>query len=321
MNQTTPLPSYAPLAEVVRSGMREGVHYGAVVGLSAEGEIAYARGPLHDPMFPRSSAKPFQALAVLRAGVALEGPSLAIAAGSHGGEEFHAAEAERILASAGLTADALQCPPAVPGAPTARRAFVAAGRSPERRYMNCSGKHAGMLAACVARGWDTGSYLDPDHPLQLLVREATEDMCGEKVAHTAVDGCGAPQLAVSLTGLARGVQGMRLSPEGTRERNVVEAMSAHPEYVSGPERVDTDLMTRLPGLVSKVGADGVLVLNAPTGETVAVKISDGDAEERSRVVAGLTALRALGVDVGPVSDRLTTPVYGGERVVGEVRAL
>ena len=80
-------------------------------------------------------------------------------------------------------------------------------------------------------------------------------------------------------------------------------------------------MTRMPGLVSKIGADGVLVLNAPTGETVAVKISDGDAEERSRVVVGLTALRALGVDVGPVSDRLTTPVNGGGARVGEVRAL
>lgn len=320
MNQS-PLPSYAPLAEVVRSGMREGVHYGAVIGLSAEGEIAYARGPVHDPMFPRSSAKPFQALAMLRAGAELTGPSLAIAAGSHGGEEFHAAEAERILTSVGLTTDALQCPPDSPGSPTARRAFVAAGREPESRYMNCSGKHAGMLAACVAGGWSTDDYLDPEHPLQLLVREAVEDMCGETIAHTAVDGCGAPQLAVTLAGLARGVQGMRLSPEGTHERDIIEAMSAHPEYVSGPERVDTDLMTRMPGLVSKIGADGVLVLNAPTGETVAVKISDGDAQERSRVAVGLTALRALGVDVSPVGDRLTTPVSGGGATVGEVRAL
>jgi L-asparaginase II len=80
-------------------------------------------------------------------------------------------------------------------------------------------------------------------------------------------------------------------------------------------------MTRLPGLVSKIGADGVLVLNAPTGETVAVKISDGDAEQRSRVVVGLTALQALGVDVTPVSELLTTPVSGGGQTVGEVRSL
>ncbi|MEU3229771.1 asparaginase [Nocardiopsis alba] len=317
----TPLPGYVPLAEVVRSGMREGVHYGAVVGLSPEGEISYARGPVHDPMFPRSSAKPFQALAMLRAGARLEGTSLAISAGSHNGEDFHLAEAERILADAGLSADDLRCPADVPGGRAARAAFLAEGRSASPLYMNCSGKHAGMLAACVARGWSTEDYLDPEHPFQLLVREATEDMCGERIAHTAVDGCGAPQLAVSLVGLARGLQSMRLSPEGSQERSVPEAMSAHPEYVAGTDRIDTELMRRMPGLVSKIGADGVLVLSAPDGRTVAVKISDGDAEIRARTLVGVTALEALGLDISPIADRLTTDILGGGAVVGEVRSL
>ncbi|GAA1448054.1 asparaginase [Nocardiopsis tropica] len=317
----SPLPEYVPLAEVVRSGMRESVHYGAVVGLTASGEIAYARGPVHQPMFPRSSSKPFQALASLRAGAPLAGRSLAIAAGSHGGEDFHADEARSILAAAGLTPDALGCPPAVPGGSGARTAFVRAGREPERLLMNCSGKHAAMLAACVARGWSTGDYLDPDHPLQALVRETMEEVCGEEVAHTAVDGCGAPQLAVTLAGLARGLWRMRTAPGGSLERAVLDAMSAHPEYVSGPGRVDTDLMTRMPGLVSKIGADGVLVLAAATGETVAVKISDGDAEERARTLVALDALRTLGVDVSPVQDRLRVDVHGGGAPVGEVRPL
>ncbi|MBR8741147.1 asparaginase [Nocardiopsis sp. MG754419] len=316
-----PMPGYVPLAEVVRSGMRESVHYGAVVGLSAEGEIAYARGPVHDAMFPRSAAKPFQALAMLRAGADLKDSALAIAAGSHGGEDLHVAEAERILASVGLTADALGCPESVPGGHAARRTFHAEGRAPSRLYMNCSGKHAGMLAACSAQGWSTDDYLDPEHPFQQSAREATEDMCGEQVAHTAVDGCGAPQFAVSLVGLARGVQSMRLSPEGSPERSVLEAMSAHPEYVSGTDRIDTELMRRMPGLVSKVGADGVLVLGAPTGETVAVKISDGDAELRARTLVGITALKALGVNVDPIADHLTTDVLGGGRTVGGVQAL
>ncbi|MEU3305989.1 asparaginase [Nocardiopsis sp. NPDC055551] len=316
-----PIPGYVPLAEVVRSGMRESVHYGAVVGLSPEGEIAYARGPVHDPMFPRSAAKPFQALAMLRAGADLEDASLAISAGSHGGEDIHVAEAERILSAAGLTADDLGCPEDVPGGAAARKAFYAEGRSPSRLYMNCSGKHAGMLAACAAKGWDTDGYLDPEHPFQQLVREAVEDMCGEQVSHTAVDGCGAPQLAVTLVGLARGVQSMRLSPEGTPERSVLEAMSTYPEYVSGTDRIDTELMRRVPGLVSKVGADGVLVLSAATGETVAVKISDGDAELRARTLVGVTALRALGVDVEPIADHLTVDVHGGGGIVGHVGAL
>ncbi|KOX24271.1 asparaginase [Nocardiopsis sp. NRRL B-16309] len=317
----TALPEYVPLAEVIRSGMRESVHYGAVVGLSASGRVAHARGPVHQPMFPRSAAKPFQALAMLRAGAPLEGPSLAIAAGSHGGEDIHAARAERILAAAGLTPDALRCPADVPGGKDARLAFLRAGREPERLLMNCSGKHAGMLAACVRQGWSTEDYLDPAHPLQVLVRETIEDVCEEPVAHTAVDGCGAPQLAVTLAGLARGLWRMRTAPLGGHERAVVDAMSSHPEYVSGTGRIDTELMTRMPGLVSKVGADGVLLLGAATGETVAVKISDGDAEGRARTLVALDALRTLGVDVSPVQDRLRVDVLGGGAPVGEVRPL
>lgn len=316
-----PLPEYVPLAEVVRSGMLESVHYGAVVGLSRDGRIAYARGPVHRPMFPRSSAKPFQALAMLRADAALEGPSLAIAAGSHGGEDVHVTETGRILAAAGLTTEDLRCPPAVPGGGEARRAFLRAGREPERVLMNCSGKHAGMLAACVAKGWSTEDYLDPDHPFQLLVHRTTEELCGEPVAHTAVDGCGAPQMAVSLAGLARGLWRMNTAPADGPERTVIDAMRAHPLYVSGTDRVDTDLMTRMPGLVSKVGAEGVMALSAPTGETVAVKISDGDAEGRARTLVALDALRTLGVDVTPVQDRLRVDVHGGGAPVGEVRPL
>ncbi|RKS10449.1 asparaginase [Nocardiopsis sp. Huas11] len=320
MTQTA-LPEYVPLAEVIRSGMRESVHYGAVVGLSASGRITHARGPVHQPMFPRSAAKPFQALAVLRAGARLEGPSLAIAAGSHGGEDVHAAQAGRILSDAGLTPDTLRCPADVPGGKKARLAFLRAGREPERLLMNCSGKHAAMLAACAHQGWSTEDYLDPAHPLQVLIRETIEDVCEEPVAHTAVDGCGAPQLAVSLAGLARGLWRMRTAPEGGPERAVLDAMSSHPEYVSGIDRTDTDLMTRMPGLVSKIGADGVLLLGAADGETVAVKISDGDAEERARTLVALDALRTLGVDVSPVQDRLRVDVLGGGSPVGEVRPL
>ena len=316
-----PIPEYVPLAEAVRSGMRESVHYGAVIGLKADGSIGYARGPVHQPMFPRSSAKPFQAVAMLRAGADLEGESLAIAAGSHGGEEFHAAEVGRMLAKAGLAPDALRCPADIPGAAEARVDHIRAGHEPDPVLMNCSGKHAGFLTACVRSGWSTHDYLENDHPLQVLVREVIEELCGEPVAHTAVDGCGAPQLAVTTAGLARGLYSMRTAPAGSRERAVLDAMTEHPEYVSGTDRIDTDLMRRMPGLVSKVGADGVLVLGAPAGETVAVKISDGDAQLRARTLVGLDALRALGVDVSAVADRLRVAVQGGGEPVGEIRPL
>src|SRR5699024_9571590 len=122
-----PLPEYVPLAGVTRSGMLESVHHGAVVGLSATGRIDYARGPVHQPMVPRSSANRFQSLAVRRSGVPRKGPPLASAAGRRGGEGFHAARVEHRPTDAGLTVAALRCPPAVPGGTAAREEFVRAG--------------------------------------------------------------------------------------------------------------------------------------------------------------------------------------------------
>ncbi|WP_046472004.1 asparaginase [Allosalinactinospora lopnorensis] len=317
----TPPPHYVPLAEVVRCGFREGVHYGAAVGLSAAGGVGYIRGTVDDPMFPRSAAKPFQALAALRAGADITGPELAVAAGSHNGQGIHVAAVEKILADIGLTAGSLGCPADWPMGSRARRALLRAGGKPGRLLMNCSGKHAAMLTACVRQGWDVDDYLHPAHPLQAMVRETVEELCGEPVAHTATDGCGAPQMAVSLLGLARGLQAMVLAPESSPEAAVLRAMRDFPEYVAGEDRTDTLLMRGLPGLVSKIGAEGVLVLAAPAGETVAVKISDGDAQQRSRAMAGLTALEALGVDITPVSGMLSVDVLGGGEPVGGVRPI
>ncbi|MBB6173145.1 L-asparaginase II [Nocardiopsis mwathae] len=312
---------YAPLAEVIRSGLREGVHFGTVVGLTASGEVGYARGDIEAPMFPRSSAKPLQALASLRAGAPITGPEIAIAAGSHNGEEIHTDLATKMLSASGLTPDALGCPADRPVSPRARTALVLSGQEPTRLHMNCSGKHAAMLAACVARGWDTSTYLDPGHPVQREVRAVLEEKCGEPVAHTAVDGCGAPQLAVSLIGLARGIRSLVLADEGTQEAAVVRAMRDFPEYVAGEGRDDTALMRGVPGLISKIGAEGVIVVAAPTGETVAVKLSDGDPLTRARTMVALTALRALGVDITPVRHMLSAPVLGGGEPVGEIRPL
>ncbi|GAB3210512.1 asparaginase [Marinactinospora thermotolerans] len=314
-------PAYVPLAEVIRSGLREGVHHGAVVGVDSDGTVVRARGPVDAPMFPRSSAKPFQALACLRAGAPLSGAALAIAAGSHNGQDFHVAEVERMLAEAGLAPSALRCPEDWPMGRAARDELVRSGGARSRLLMNCSGKHAAMLTACVRRGWDTDTYLDPAHPLQLLVREVIEELCGEPVAHTAVDGCGAPQLAVSLTGLARGINAMVRAPQGSAEAAVIAAMRDFPEYVAGDRRDDTVLMRRLPGLVSKIGAEGVIVMATSEGRTVAVKIADGDPLTRCRTMVALSELAAMGVDVSPVSDLLSGDVLGGGEPVGVIRPI
>jgi L-asparaginase II len=306
---------------VVRSGFREGVHYGAAVGITPGGEVGYRRGDVDAPVFPRSAAKPFQALASLRAGAPVAGAQLAVAAGSHSGQDIHVDVVLRTLAASGLGPDDLRCPADLPLDRRVRDDLLRAGGAASRPLMNCSGKHAAMLAACVASGWSTADYLDPDHPLQRLVRSTVEELCGEPVAHTAVDGCGAPQLAVSLAGLARGLRALVLAPAGTPEAAVVAAMRDFPEYVAGDGRDDTRIMRALPGAVSKIGAEGVIALAAPTGAAAAVKISDGDGLSRARTMAGLAALEALGTDVAPVRDLMSSDVLGGGAPVGVVRPI
>ncbi|NEC22939.1 asparaginase, partial [Streptomyces parvus] len=198
-------PAAAPpvLAEVVRSGFTEGHHRGALVLLAADGSVERAIGDPAAPVFPRSSNKPMQAAAILRAGLDLSGERLALAAASHSGEPFHLDLARKMLAEHGLSPADLQTPPDLPLDPAEAETYLAAGNVRERITMNCSGKHAAMLAVCVRNGWDTATYLDPAHPLQQLVGQVVAEAAGEPVAAVGTDGCGAPLMAIGLTGLAR----------------------------------------------------------------------------------------------------------------------
>lgn len=307
------------LAEVTRSGFTEGRHRGALVLLNADGSVLRAVGDVTSPVFPRSSNKPMQAAAVLRAGLELSGERLALAAASHAGQDFHRELVARMLAEHGLTEADLHCPPDLPQHPATMEAVLAAGEGRTRIAMNCSGKHAAMLAACRERGWPTATYTDPGHPLQVLVRETIEAATGEKVAHTGVDGCGAPLMAFSLTGLARAFRGCVLAEPGSPERRVADAMRAHPEYVAGTERDDTWLMREVPGALSKAGAEAVHAVALEDGRALAFKIEDGGARARGPVLAA--ALAVLGVD-SPVLARLAeAPVHGGGGRVGEVRSV
>ena len=308
------------LAEVIRSGFTESVHRGAIVVTGPDGAAAHQAGSVDVPMFPRSSNKPMQAVAMLSCGLDLDGELLALAAASHAGEDFHVTGAQKILAGAGLTEEALRCPPDLPLDEGARNAVLLAGGEKRRLYMNCSGKHAAMLATCVAAGWDTASYTDPGHPLQLRVKQTIERLTGEQVTvPPGVDGCGAPLFAISLTGLARAFGALVMAEPGSPERRVADAMRANPRWTSGSTRPDRKLVDAVPGLLLKSGAEGVQGLALADGRAVAIKVDDGDAARRVRIAATVAVLRTLGVDM-PVPDELATPpVYGGGRVVGEVR--
>jgi L-asparaginase II len=306
------------LAEVVRSGFVEGHHRGSLVLLAADGSVEFTLGRPDVPVFPRSSNKPMQAAAVLRAGLDLSGERLALAAASHSGESFHLDLVRTMLQEHDLTEADLGTPADLPVDRTEAQKYLAAGREPSKIAMNCSGKHTAMLAACRLNGWPTGSYLDPGHPLQQLVRTVIEETAGEPVTAVGTDGCGAPLMAISLTGLARAFRHFVLAEPGTPERRVADAMRAHPEYVAGTRRADTWLMSGVPGTLSKTGAEAVQAVALEDGRALALKIDDGNARAVGPVMA--RALDRLGVKADVVARIAKSPVLGGGAEVGEVRA-
>ncbi len=313
------LPAGRPLVEVVRSGFVESIHRGSVIALHPDGTPAVDIGATRVPVFPRSSNKPLQALAMLHAGLKVDDADLALVAGSHTGEDVHVERVRRLLAGAGLTEASLACPADLPADRDARAAAIRAGVTPSRVFMNCSGKHTGMLLACVAAGWPTDGYVDPEHPLQQLIRSTIEDLSEEKVAAVGVDGCGAPVMALSLAGLAGAFSRLVSAAPGTTERRVADAMRANPRLVAGTGREDTVAMDAVPGLLMKGGAEGVHAAALASGAAAAVKIDDGAVRARMPVLTG--ALVRLGADPQALSDLASSRVRGGGRAVGEVRLL
>ncbi|MEV7403664.1 asparaginase [Streptomyces sp. NPDC091267] len=313
-----PAPALPVLAEVVRSGFVEGHHRGSLVVLAADGSVELTLGDPGAPVFPRSSNKPMQAAAVLRAGLDLSGERLALAAASHSGEGFHLDLVRKMLAEHGLSPEDLQTPPDLPLDAVEAETYLAAGHVRERITMNCSGKHAAMLAVCGQNGWDPAGYLDPAHPLQQLVHQVVEEAAGEPVAAVGTDGCGAPLMAISLVGLARAFRTFVTAPPGTAERRVADAMRAHPEYVAGTRRPDTWLMREVPGTLSKMGAEAVQAVALADGRALAFKIDDGSTRALGPVLA--RSLRLLGIDAPVVSRIGRAPLLGGSAEVGEIRA-
>ncbi len=312
MSNTTAAP--VELVRVIRSGFHESSHFGSVVVTDRHGAVVHARGDVNAPMLPRSSNKPFQAVAMLAAGARLGGADLAIAAASHSGEPMHVDRVLAMLERVSLGEPDLGCPVALPLDEAARNLLIAAGAKPRRVYMNCSGKHAGMLSACVEHGWDTESYLDPAHPLQLSVRDQVTRLSGQTPSAVGIDGCGAPLFAVSLAGLAKAFGSVNAAPADSDDRTVSEAMRRFPEMVGGTGREDTRLMQAHDGLLVKGGAEGVHCAALPDGRTVAVKIADGG--DRARMPVLVAGLRLLGLNSALLDELGTGVVLGGDRQVG-----
>ena len=309
MNSPVPaeagLPEDAPLAAVTRGALVESVHRGRLAACNSDGDILQAVGDPEAYIYPRSSAKPFQALPLVLSGGAdafgLTDRELAVACASHNAERPHLAAVRSILEKAGLTEDDLQSGAHLPMYEPEADRLIRSGEEPRPIHGNCSGKHAGMLAACVHEGYETATYRDPGHPIQRRILDLIAEVCGlrEDEVLVAGDNCGVPAFALPLksfaTGIARIATGTALPDElaGAALR-IRDAMREHPFMVAGTERLDTELMGST-NLLVKGGAEAVLAVGSKEGWGMALKISDGS--ERAVRPAALAALGGLGVEV------------------------
>lgn len=246
----------------------------------SEHAFAWARtgGGGTPAVFARSAVKPLQALPAVRAGVlerfGLADRHLALACASHGGSPEHVAVVAEVLAAAGLDEDALGCGPLAPLDP---RAAAALAGPPRRIHHNCSGKHALALALCVAEGWPLSGYLEHDHPLQVAMGDSVTDAAGVEAddVRAGTDGCGMRTFHLPLAALGTAFGRLAGGALGAPGDRAAGAMRAHPHLVGYPGGVDTELMRAVPGLVAKIGAEGVLALGTAGGHGVAVKVLDG----------------------------------------------
>jgi L-asparaginase II len=303
------------LAVVERSGFDESRHIGAGVVVSADGAVLRSIGDATASVYPRSTMKPFQAIAVRRAGAMFEHEQLVLSTASHAGTPAHLAVAESMLAAFDHVEDDLICPPDYPFDRATARTMPAR----RRLSMNCSGKHAAMLAACRVNGWDEGTYLDIDHPMQRAVRDTVEEYSGEIVDMVGVDGCGAPVFPLTLTGLAQGIAGLTGGADADGA-HLVAAVLASPWAIDGVGRANTVTIERL-GIFAKLGAEGVMVMGVPGGGAVAVKVLDGS--QRAGTLAALRLLADEGLiradEVAGVLSDIGEQVLGGGVSVGRVR--
>jgi L-asparaginase II len=286
----------AIVVEARRSGIVEARHRVHAVAVR-DGAVVAEAGDRGLTCFLRSASKPIQALPLARARHDLDERDLAIASASHRATDEQIEAVRRLLAKAPATEDELELGPQE-------------GRPPGRIYNNCSGKHAGMLALCRARGWSSEGYRLPGHPVQEACAEAHAEAAQLAVGDmpTATDGCGVVTFALSLERMASAYSRFETLPGGAR---VAGAMRAHPQLVGGPDGPDFDLMLAAPGWFAKGGAEGLFCAGGPDGLGIALKTEDGDARAHRPALAAF--LGALGVDL-PAFSEVAVRNTRGERV-------
>lgn len=313
-NQSPPAPKPAPLVEVWRGPIVESRHRGHIAAVDGDGRLVASLGEPETVTYLRSSAKPFQAVPLLTTGAAerfgLTVAELAIACGSHSGEDLHVETVARLLEKIGLDAGLLKCGVHEPFDRATAERLRARGETPDVLRNNCSGKHTGMLTLSLHLGTPPELYDDPEGPVQQSVFRAVSQFSGIDADEIALgtDGCGVPVFGLPVRSMALMYARLVAPPVGfdaeTRQAcaRLTAAMNARPELVGGThERFDTEVMRAGRGLlVSKIGAEGVYTAGVlpcerwPKGLGLAFKIEDGE-DRRARSTIAIEALRQLGV--------------------------
>lgn len=325
--ETASASSSAELAVVTRTGFVESRHVGSVVVVGPDGAVEFSLGDPDALILPRSAMKPFIATALMSTEVVLGGALAAIATSSHSGSERHVLLVRQLLEAAGLPESALGCPPDMPADRALRTIMIKRDIGPSPQFHCCSGKHAAILLACKANDWPVEGYLSPVHLVQVRIREVIERLIGDKVAFTAVDGCGAPVYPMSLTQLARGMRQIVTASADSpfamfrSGAELRDAMLAYPDVVGAVGEPDTVLMQRL-GLVAKTGYEGVFIAATRSGYSASVKVLDGNLRTAG-LIAATALVRAAALSpaqLDSVLPELDLEIRGGNEVVGTIQA-
>jgi len=322
------------LVEVTRGGQVESAHRGAVAIVDAVGKRVAVLGDADAAVFPRSAFKALQALPLVESGAAdafgVGDEELALACASHSGEPMHTERVETWLARIDCVESDLACGPHLPLHEPTAHAMLRAGDRPCRIHNNCSGKHTGFLTVARHLRVSVEGYERPDHPVQVLVRDAVAAMCAlnPRSMPVGIDGCAAPNYAIPLGGLAQGMAKLgdpsSLTPSrAAAAKRLTAAWKAHPLLVSGTGRACADLIMAAKGrTVVKTGAEGVFTAVLPErGWGVAVKIDDGATRAAETVMAKvLTLLGSADEGTPEITKHLNPPIRNWRAdIVGERR--
>jgi len=299
------------LAKVTRGELVESLHLGHLIVLNADGSTYLFKGSPELPIYPRSAVKSLQAAAMFKAGLKANAEELAIICVSHSGSQKHIDLVTKMLTSRDISISHLKN---AVDKPLGEKEKISWSERPASQLaQNCSGKHAGMLITCQQNGWDISNYLDPNHPLQVAIKNEIEELAGEQVSAVSVDGCGAPLFAISLAGLARAISNLVKSKDDIYQQ-IVSACTKYPELVAGEGRLTTRLMQSVPGLFMKEGAEGVEVCALSDGRVIAIKIIDGSWRPVAPII--MEIFKRWGVETPDQS----VNIYGVGSVIGEVIA-